>query len=148
MRLLAVVLLVGTIMAGCGGSSSQAPGATAAPPESVSGSCVTAMKGLTDALFALNSRLSVGMNYAAYGQAVGDAKVAYDKIKIPDLDAACLSGVGKPAEAALNEYLAAYTVWNNCIGTSGCTNDSIKSKLQDHWATASTLLAPVKKLLP
>lgn len=135
------------VLAGCG-STGLAPGETRRPPDSVSQECADKLAGLTDALFELNSRLSVGIAFAAYGEKVANARVAYDKIKFNDLDPDCILGVGQPAEAAMNEYVNAYTTWNDCIQKTGCNTDSIQPQLQASWLTATATLAAVKGRLP
>jgi hypothetical protein len=137
------------ITAACsGGSATLAPGQTPAPPTGVSQECADATKGLTDALSELDSRLSVGMSFAAYGDKVGAARVAYDKIHFDKLDATCISGVGQPAEDAFNDYVRAYNKWNDCISSTGCSTDSIKGDLQAEWSKATALLDALKKRLP
>lgn len=114
----------------------------------VSQQCKDQMAGLSNALFELDSRLSVGLSFSDYSGKVADAKVAYDKLNISSLDSTCLSSVGGPEENAMNEYIAAYNLWNNCISDSACKNDSITTELQDHWSKAATILAATKTKLP
>lgn len=142
--LLAAVILV----TGCSSTPPLAPGETPQPPSSVSADCAAALVGLTDALFELDSRLNVGLAFAAYSEKLADTRVAYDKIKFSNLDADCLRGAAQPAESAMNEYIKAYTIWNDCISKTGCSNESIKPQLQAHWSTATSTLAEVKKRLP
>lgn len=144
-RLLIVAIAV--IVAACGGSST-APGTTPAPPDRVSDDCADALVDLTDALTEIDSRLNVGLTYANYSERLADARVAYDKVKFSDLDGDCIRGAGKPSEAAMNEYIKAYTTWKACIDKSGCDTASIKTELQGHWTTATGLLAQVKGRLP
>jgi hypothetical protein len=105
--------------------------------------CSRTFSDLQDRLGELDSRLSVGMNFESYGTAVADVRVVYDKtdfrdIALPAADRlACLSGVGVPLERALNEFVAAYTRWNDCISDIYCDADSIDSTLQAHWGKAS-----------
>ncbi len=143
LRAIALSLLV---MA-CSGVSIDASGSLI-PADHVSSSCASALANLTDALFALDSRLDLGLTYADYGDKVADAKVAYDRVRFGELDTACVVSAGKPAEDALNEYLSAYSTWKDCIEASGCQTDSIKTELQNHWSTASGLLAAIRKRLP
>lgn len=146
MKELFVVSLL--LLAACSSAPSLAPGQTPGPPGSVSQACADALEDLTDALFELDSRLNVGMVFAAYSEKVADARVAYDRLKPAELDADCLRGVGSPAEDVMNEYIKAYSTWNDCITKTGCTNDSIMSELQAHWAKATSTLAEIKKRLP
>ncbi len=105
--------------------------------------CSAAFSGLQDAVGELDSRLSVGMNFEAYGTAVADVRVAYDKTDFDNIDLAaadrltCLGGVGMPLEKALNQYVAAYTRWNDCIQDIYCDTDSIDGALQARWGKAT-----------
>jgi hypothetical protein len=105
--------------------------------------CSQTFSDLQDALGELDSRLSVGLNFERYGDAVADARVAYDKTDFGHIDLptaerlSCLGGVGVPLERALNQFVAAYTRWNDCIQDLYCDTDSIDSDLQAHWAKAS-----------
>jgi hypothetical protein len=48
--------------------------------------------------------------------------------------------VGIPAEKAFNKYVAAYNIWNRCIGNFGCSLDEIEPEMQERWLDATTLL--------
>lgn len=88
----------------------------------------------------LDSRLDVGLTFAAYSERVGDTRVAYDRVDIEDLDGGCLEHVGVPAEDAMNAYIRANNTWNDCISDIDCDNDSITPDLQSEWADASQLV--------
>jgi zinc-ribbon domain len=123
------------------------PGATIAPPTSapgVSDDCIRELGPFVSALEDLDSRLSVGLNFNDYSTRVGDTRVAYDRINLAKVDTLCLTVVGSPAEDALNAYVEAYNTWNDCIGTPGCTNDSIKSQLQAQWSKATSLIDRIR----
>lgn len=103
---------------------------------------------LDERLTELDSRLSVGLPFADYGKAVGSAKVAYDKF-IRDakaqggVSAACVNKVGIPLEGAVNAYIKAYDVWNNCVDTYSCGFDKgspALKKAQADWTKASHLV--------
>lgn len=49
-----------------------------------------------DRLQELDSRLSVGLVFAAYSEQVGDARVEYDKLPIGEFQAPCLRNAGIP----------------------------------------------------
>jgi Protein of unknown function (DUF2510) len=85
----------------------------------------------------LDSRLSVGVPYAEYSHRVGNTRVAYDQIPFKQLAVDCLGNVGVPAEHAMNSYLKADTIWNDCISSLGCDVDSIDPQLQQRWTAAS-----------
>jgi hypothetical protein len=129
-------------------SSGLSTGAPTTPAEAFSTDCIIAMTPLVTGLEDLDSRLSVGLNFSDYSQKVGDLKVAHDKIKPSTLDLQCLSGLGSPAETALNDYIHAYNTWNDCIGKVGCTNATIKSSLQADWAKATTIISGLRAAMP
>lgn len=116
---------------------SVGPTPTEAPVSGVSSSCAAELGPLADALMELDSRLSVGMSFNDYSDKVAGARVAYDRIRISSLDTACIEGVGASAEAAFNNYIYAYRIWNACVAKLECTMDSIEPKLQDYWAKAT-----------
>lgn len=159
MRIGIVVAVVGGLLltAGCGQSAEEqrqeaarARAALEARRErkerahdlAVFSTCSATFSGLQDAVGELDSRLSVGMNFESYGTAVADVRVAYDKTDY-DIDLApadrvsCLGSVGVPLEKSLNQYVAAYTQWNDCIQDFSCDTDSIDSELQAHWSKAT-----------
>ena len=107
--------------------------------------CLKQIGSLADKLAEIDSRLDIGLNYTAYSEKVADAKVAYDKI---DFAAAiALPSCRRPAillERALNQYVAAYRVWNKCFEAPDCSNDSVDGRLQKHWSNASGVLANVR----
>ncbi len=146
-RLLLVVVLL--VAAGCGSTTPaiDASGKLIAP-ETVSSSCAEDLGGLTDALFEMDSRLSVGLTYPAYGEKLADARVAYDKVKFSDLELDCIAGAGQPAEDAFNEYVLAHNTWKKCVDDTACANDSISTELQAHWSKATAILDAVKGRLP
>jgi hypothetical protein len=100
-----------------------------------------------DVLADLNSRLGVGLNFQSYSDRVGDARVAYDRIEADELDYDCINRVGVPAEKALQLYLDAYNIWNDCVSGYNCSNDSITPKLQRKWAAATAKLDKAKRAL-
>jgi hypothetical protein len=100
--------------------------------------CEAALGEFVDALSELDSRLAVGMQFSEYIQAVGDVRVVYDRVVFSELDIECVTDVGVPAERALNLYVQASNLWNNCIGNFTCDfNQDLEPRLQDKWAAAS-----------
>jgi hypothetical protein len=88
--------------------------------------CTSVSKQLDDRLNELNSRLSVGLPFADYSKAVGDLRVAYDRMfktlgKVNAGQASCLTKVLIPLEDAMNEYVAGYNTWNDCINDDSCS---------------------------
>jgi hypothetical protein len=114
----------------------------------VSRECADAVAPFTEALTDLDSRLNVGLNFGAYSEKVADARVAYDRLPISELDTACITLVAQPEEDAFNAYVRAYNTWNDCVGDVDCSNDSIESKLQAEWSKATDLLTTVRSRLP
>lgn len=144
MRTALVVLMV-LAAAGCGGGAA-APNSSPTPGR-VSQECVAEVGGLVEALFQLESRLNLGLSFADYGVRVGDARVAYDRIRVDRLDQACLRMASK-AEEALNAYIRAYGTWNDCVQLPGCTNDSVIGQLRQEWSKASDLIRDARAALP
>jgi hypothetical protein len=147
LRILGLVALVA--LAACQGAAGPTPITiyvtptpieTEAPVDiapAVTGDCRSVIGPFVDALFELDSRLNVGMSFSEYSDKVAAARVTYDRIHIDQLDAACLESVGAPAEAAFNNYIYAYRIWNACMDKLACTLGSIRPKLQAYWAKAT-----------
>jgi len=107
-------------------------------------SCHTAYDPLVQSLTDLQSEISVGLNYDEYGDSVRAARVKYGRVDFAGQTLACTSGVGVPAEKALNRYAEAYNIWNRCQEDVNCSGvDEIESKMQDKWTKADVLLATV-----
>ena len=112
--------------------------------------CSTAFTDLQDTLGELDSRLSVGLTYDEYGDAVADARVAYDQVDIAHLklpydgNFICLGSVGVPLERALNQYAAAYDRWDECFDDYNCDVDAIQPELQTYWSKASRAITKAK----
>ena len=87
----------------------------------------------------LESRLALGVGYADYLERVGDARVAYARVPVNDLDVGCLQ-VAAPAENVLKTHVEAVEVWTKCVGERGCKNESIRPKLRRKWQEASSQL--------
>jgi hypothetical protein len=149
------VLIAGALGA-CGGAvvpggastdreATARPSPTADIADVVPVDCPDEVVELVEALEDLDSRLSVGLNFAAYSERVGDARVAYDRIDVDDLDGGCIEHVGAPAEDAMNAYVRAYNVWNDCISDIECENDTITPDLQAEWADATELVEQARE---
>ena len=78
----------------------------------------------------MDSRLSVGLVQVDLNTLLGDARVAYDRIKVGQLPLTCVIDVAVPLEAAFNAYVRSNSRWNNCITNFGCSVDSIDPYLQ------------------
>ena len=108
--------------------------------------CVDVTEKLATKLSDLDSRLSVGLPFADYGKRVGDARVAYDQLlksakQRGGISDKCINGVGTPLESAMNQYIDAYNVWNECVQDYDCTfeGDTLK-KAQTSWSKATRLI--------
>ena len=155
-RILVVIVLA---LAGCGGSI--APGGADANPSAAASTTATVrpatatpapldcgpeLTDFVDQLAELDSRLTIGLNFADYTTHVSDAVVAHDRIPAEDLSLACLD-IGVDAENALKAYADAHDTWNTCIDDAACSNDSITPQLQAKWAEATDLIDTAKKAL-
>ena len=143
----ATILAVTMALAACGGAASIPPSATP-QPDVVSVACVDSVGPFVEALQDLNSRLNVGLNQAAYSEKVGDVRVAYDRIDWTEVEALCITQVGKPAEDAFNAYVRANSAWSKCLQARNCNYDKVRPRLQKEWASATELLDAIEKRLP
>jgi hypothetical protein len=107
--------------------------------------CATAIGGFVDEVTGLDSRLDLGISYADYASKVSDAKVAYDRVS-RSLTGGCYNAA-KSAERALNQYVRAYSIWQDCIDSDYCTTDDVESEIRSHWAPASLDAAKAKRTL-
>ncbi len=101
--------------------------------------CQQQTRNLLAGLEGLESRLAIGVDYQEYLRRVGDARVAYERIPVNDLDLRCINAVA-PAEKALRTHLEAAEVWTKCVGDRKCENDSVRRQLRRKWKTASNQL--------
>lgn len=100
---------------------------------------------LLNALTTLNGRLGVGLNYATYFEEVGEANVAYQKIPFKQLSLECMGKVGVPSEKALNRYVDAADIWDECFEDLYCDNDAVDEKLNREWLKAGRLVAQARR---
>jgi hypothetical protein len=156
------LLVVATVLclAACGGNeSTSSPGqdtteettaevtTTDETTAVVDEACRQQLEPLVEALSELDSRLTVGLNYERYSESVSDNQVSYDRVPFDELGPECVTEVGIPLEKALNAYVKAYNIWNNCFEDIDCSNDSIKRRLQKHWARATGQIARAEQNL-
>ena len=105
-------------------------------PAVVKGSC-DALVPLYDALLAIDSRLSVGMPFAEYSTAVGDAAVEFGSLDAASLSVDCLEKANHLGDA-LMAYSDANERWDRCLFEQRrCTNDDIIDELREWWTTAT-----------
>ena len=145
LALLAVTLLLGacsraeTAAQGPGGSSPVATKQTEEPPPIVARDCHALLGDFLQALTELDSRVSAGLAFEDYSQQVGNIRVTYERIETASVESDCLTSVALPAERALNRYVEAYTIWNNCVGNgASCTEPDVMPKLEAKWAEATS----------
>ncbi len=147
-------------LAGCGGSIAPGGAGTLTAAAEATGTpterpptptpapldCGPELAAFVEKLADLDSRLTIGLTFADYGERVGDANVAHDRILVTDLSLDCLN-VGVDAEHALQAYVDAHTTWNDCIQDPACSNDSITTELQAKWAEATELIEKAQRAL-
>lgn len=145
--LLAVALLVGACARGetavnrtSGNPDGTSPVATkqTAEPPIVARDCHSLLGDFLNALTELDSRVSAGLAFEDYSQQVGDIRVTYERIETARVESTCLTAVALPAERALNRYVEAYTIWNNCVGNGACAEAEVMPKLEAKWAEATS----------
>jgi len=162
------LLVLSFAAAGCGGNSKEAQAkqrriegslllsevskrskaAAAAERKHLVDDCQSQVGGLVDSLEELHSRLAVGLTFSDYSEQVGTVRVAYDKVDVPKLGVDCL-GAAADGEIALNDYVAAYNVWNDCMDDLDCSADdeAVNSKLQAKWSVAGDKLDAARSAL-
>jgi hypothetical protein len=80
-----------------------------------------------------------GLQFEAYSRQVGDIRATYEQIETSNVQTDCLTAVQLPAERALNRYVEAHNIWNNCVTNGGTCNDAeVMPKLQAKWAEATS----------
>ena len=152
MRRTIVVALVAALMTagsvGCGGPSEAEKQAEAKKEKAAKkraqerrrqAACVSTFEDLQTAVDELDSRLGVGLNYENYTTEVADVRVAYDQIDFEGLDdPVCTATVGLPLERALNQYVKAAGLWDDCFDDLDCDMDAVQPQMERHWEKASS----------
>jgi hypothetical protein len=121
--------------------------ATEAEAQRKAEKCEGQIGSLSTELEELDSRLDVGLTYDEYNTHVGDIRVEYDQVSIKSLDVGCLSDVAVHLEDAMNSYVKADGVWNDCLVDFDCRTDSIDPQLQGHWADAASDISDAERSL-
>jgi hypothetical protein len=147
--LLAVALLL--VVACASRDDTQQPGSkpdrttpvaskqTEEPPPIVATDCHSLLRDFLAALTELDTQVSAGLQFEDYGQQVGDIRVTFERIETSHVESDCLSAVQLPAERALNRYVEAYNIWNNCVGNgASCAEADVMPKLEAKWAEATS----------
>jgi hypothetical protein len=107
-------------------------------PPVVARDCHALLGDFLSALTELDTRVAAGLEFEAYSQQVGDVRVTYERIETSSVETDCLTAVALPAERALNRYVEAHTIWNNCVTNGACTEAEVMPKLQAKWAEATS----------
>lgn len=156
MRAVPALIMVGAALlaAGCGGNDGQpteAPARATVRPAADDGAerasravvrrCRRQMSGFLDVLDALRNQLAVGMSYDGYLGLVRDARGVHEEVPGDRLGFACLTRVGTPAEAVLNDYIEGVNAWGECLSESGCEEADVEPGLQEIWGRASRRLS-------
>jgi hypothetical protein len=120
-------------------SSPVASQQTEEPPPVVGTDCRSLLGDFLASLADLDSKVAGGLRFEAYSQQVGSIRVTYERIETSSVGSDCLTAVQLPAERALNRYVEAYNIWNNCVGNgAACTEAEVMAKLQAKWAEATS----------
>lgn len=98
---------------------------------------------LMTALTEVDARLNVGLNYADYGEMIGDVAVAYAGVDIDVLVEFGGLEVGAKLEAAYNTYNDAAQLWNDNL----LDYASIETRMQKKWTAARADLDEAAALL-
>jgi hypothetical protein len=149
--LLAIALLLGACARGDSGgtsprktddSSPVASKRTEEPPVVVPRDCQGLLGEFLDGLSQLDQLVSAsGLQFEAYSRQVGDIRATYEQIETSNVETPCLTAVQLPAERALNRYVEAYNIWNNCVGNGEtCNRSEVTPKLEAKWAEANLQL--------
>ena len=102
---------------------------------------------LQEKLEQINSRLSIGMDYDEYGERLGDARVAYDRVPINRLEPPCIRGVAIHLERALNAYNKVLGTWGDCIEDYYCdfSEGAANRTAQTQWAKAGSSINKARR---
>ena len=121
------------------GTSPVASKQTEEPPPVVATDCHSLLGDFLAALTELDTQVSAGLQFEDYGQQVGDIRVTFERIETSYVESDCLTAVQLPAERALNRYVEAYNIWNNCVGNgASCAEADVMPKLEAKWAEATS----------
>ncbi len=107
--------------------------------------CKAQVGELLSSLESLDSRVSVGFQYAPYSQRVQHVRTLYGRVGYKDLAFDCLTKVGLPVEAALNSYAKADSIWHGCVTDPGCDMHGTESEVRRRWRDASESVRDAKR---
>jgi len=100
------------------------------------------LRSVYEKVAAVDSAVSVGINFQAYSAKVQDAQAARDTYTAPDAQTAEIVAV---LDAALADYKSANTTWND--GIQSTYSDVDESALQEQWALASESMVVAREKL-
>lgn len=151
-RVVAACALALAVLGGCGGSSGGTDGPSAeekaaqqqeereAAMLAEAQKCERDLKPLREALEELDSRLDIGLDIGEHSDRVADVKVVYDRLNPRSLDRKCIIKSGAQLEKALQAYIDANNIWQDCFDDYDCTFEDVESEIQLKWLAASTRL--------
>ena len=93
----------------------------------------------------LDGRVTGGLQYATYSQRVERVRTLYGRVAYKDLAFDCLTKVGLLAEAALNSYAKADSIWHGCVTDPGCDMPGTESEVRRRWRDASRSVRDAKR---
>jgi hypothetical protein len=112
---------------------------------SPAGPCQTQLGSFVASMDSLRRRLAVGVTYDQYVAEVRGIRATYRKIPSDQVEIDCLTGVGTPAEKAVNRYIEAADDWGECVAEAGCSSATVEPVLQRRWRLASHFLSEADK---
>jgi hypothetical protein len=149
--MIVVLLLVFAVavLAGCGGGATvtetvtvgQPPATSTTTPEEADDYqfCKETLGPSMDALEDLRSRLDAGMTYDDYASELSDINVEFNRAGASLRRGEC-HGVWVALEGALNNYIEANSLWNDCLQDL-CSDAAFNKSLQPAWGRASRALS-------
>jgi hypothetical protein len=88
-----------------------------------------------------------GLGASAYSQRVKVLRSTADRTNFNQLDSVCLFKVAFFLQDAVGSYVAAEKAMTKCSSDSNCDPESIESKLEGHWNTASVSIRKANRAL-
>jgi len=107
--------------------------------------CKAQLGELLTSLENLDGRVTGGLQYATYSQRVQHVRTLYGRVGYKDLAFDCLTKVGLLAEAALNSYAKADSIWHGCVTDPGCDMRGTESEVRRRWRDASRSVRDAKR---
>lgn len=128
--------------------AAAAEAAELAQAEALYDKCQVQLRPLQNVLRNVEARLNVGLSQNELSQMVGQASIAYSRIKVKALGQGNCLSAGATLESAFNAYNETVSTWNDCIDDYGCDVDrDILAGMQLKWARATSLISGAGKLM-